>query len=476
VAATGLSLALVWQGTGLAWSLLFFCFLMLAVTGFNVAGGLYRAPGAFILFNALLTMVIGVVGKIVLLEAADSNLQAPMHLMEAYMLGMASMCLASIVERVFRPNRSLMVQWFPITSLRTLYIGIATTGMGLQIFWLTSPAIVEGSVTSALRYADQMLPFAVILGVMYTVRRSNGKRSLTPFLIFIMTLMTLEGLNSYSKQGLFMGSFCWVLGAGVSRLRLRTVHYVTAVVVGFVLVYFGVTIVQAGKNLNRELSQQESIQQTMGLISNFKELRAEDQEEDDTLDSRQDVNYYNQPEGFLDRLEMVGIDDLLIDETDRDGYFGFGSTYQGFISVVPHFIWKNKPYMYYGNTYAHQLSLLSDDDNSTGVSFSLSADAYKEGGFIYGIVVGETLCLILVFCITSWVVGDVRDHPAAIILVLLVAHVAPEGAMSGLIQLILYTGVVLIVGLFSRYISPLIASSVMPPERLSNGALVTALD
>jgi len=83
-----------------------------------LGGGLYRPAGAYIFFNFMLTAFIGVVGKILLQEPADSNLQNSMHLIEVYMVGMASMCFAALMDHTFRPKRALLVRWFPVVSLR----------------------------------------------------------------------------------------------------------------------------------------------------------------------------------------------------------------------------------------------------------------------------------------------------------------------------------------------------------------------
>ena len=474
VVAGALFAIIVWQGTAVEWAICFFCFFMLAVTGVNLGGGMYRPVGAYICFNAVLTLILGVVGKIVLREPADSNLLAPMHLIEVYMVGMASICFAALIDYLFRPRRSLLTRWFPVVSLRKMYIGVLVVGIGMNLYWMSDPVIAPGTFTSALRYTDELLPFGVVLGVMYTVRTSNGKRSMNFLLLFVITLMTLEGLLLYSKQGLFMGTFAWVLGVGLTRFRLKAIHLITLGVLGFLMVHYAVTVVQAGKNLDRGTHPIENIAPTWDMLMRTSELRQ--QNEPDGIGDRQDVQYYNQEEGLLDRLQMVGIDDLLIAETDRDGFIGYGPMEQGWVSIVPHVIWKDKPNAYYGNYYAHQLDLLADGDDTTGVSFSPSADAYKQGGFFGGIVVMETTCLSIVFLMFSIIAGDVRDHPVAMVLVLSVAHVAPEGAVAGAINQLLFAVAILGIGFFARFVTPILTSAVTPPEKLENGALMSLLD
>ncbi|MEO6922600.1 MAG: hypothetical protein ABI142_02130, partial [Bryocella sp.] len=380
LAAAILFLVQILQGTSPLWAMFCFCFIVLAVTGVNLGGGLYRATGAFIFFSATLMLVIGVLGKAVLGEAADSNLQAPMHLIEAYTLGMAAMCFAAFIEHAVRPKDSLLTLWFPVTSLRNLFVGVITAGIVLDSVWVVGVSYSPGSILSALRYASDLISFGVVLGVMYCVRSSNGRRSLNAFLIVVIVLMTVQGLLQSTKQGLFLGPFCWMLGAGASRFRLRPVHLITFAATLFVLLYYCVPIVQSNKSTGLGSTYAESFSRLANEFLNIKELRKEAAGVGEY--DYGPVNYYNQSEGFLDRLQMIGIDDLLIAETDRDGYFGYLPTIEGFQNLIPHFIWRNKPTPYFGNGYAHELSLLDDNDYSTGVSFSPTADAYKQGGFV----------------------------------------------------------------------------------------------
>ena len=65
------------QGTNPTFSLLSAGYIVAAAMAFNVGGGFTRAAGAFVFFNSVLGVIIGLCMKAYLGEPADSNLQNP---------------------------------------------------------------------------------------------------------------------------------------------------------------------------------------------------------------------------------------------------------------------------------------------------------------------------------------------------------------------------------------------------------------
>jgi hypothetical protein len=459
--AAGLSFVQVVQHTPPAFSVCCFAYIMAATAAFNIAGGLYRPAGAYIFFNAVLTLIIGVVTKAALGEAANTNLAGPQKAIEVYFLGMVSLLVAAFVESRIRPRQGFASRAFPLLTLRGVYLGAMLIGVPSSLFWLTAPTVTAGSFLIAFRNTDQLIPFALILGVMYNARASNGRRSMTPLLLLVFVYLQLYSLITFSRQFLFTPAFCWLLGAGLSRYKLKPINYICLSLTFFVLYFFGAPYVGVGKLLGNVSGSNLRLRIAIAadLIENMGKTRADYKA--DVATEYLKINYYNQGEGVLDRLEMFSIDALLIQTADENGYFGFEPTKEGWENVVPHLIWKNKPIPYFGNYYAHFLGLVGDDDDTTGVSFGVTADSYFQGG-LYGVLVIQTLCFTAIFSIFSFLVGDVRDHPAVILLILMEAHVAPEGMMPGAIGLILFCAVVIGFAFFCRYIFPLVSNTFLP--------------
>jgi len=450
------------EHTPLEFAVYAFSFIMVMTAAFNISGGLYRPAGAYIFFNAILTIIFGLVIKALLGEAANTNLASPMKAIQVYFLGSVSFLVASFVESRYRPRQGFAAKAFPLLTLRGVYLGALIIGVSSSLFWLSDPKLAPGSVLLALHNTDELVPFAMILGVIYTVRSSNGRRSMTPLLFLLYAYMQLESMVSFSKQFLFTPTFCWLLAAGLARYKLKPLNIVVLASIVFSLYYFGGPYIGVGKVLANDAGPSDlrsRIALSINLIENFSQVRDEYKEE--VAVEYIKINYYNQGEGLLDRLQMFSIDALLIDTADRNGYFGFEPVKEGWENVIPHIIWKDKPVPYFGNAFAHQLGLVGDDDHSTGVSFGVTADSYFEGGF-YGVIVIQTLCFIAIFSLFSLLVGDVREHPAVILLVLLMAHIAPEGMLVGATGLVLVCFVVIAFAFFCRYIFPLVADTFIP--------------
>ena len=440
-------------------SALCFVFIVFATMAFNLAGGLYTPAGAYIFFNAVLTLILGLIVKVFLREPADSNLHVPIPTIVVYTLGMLGMLIAAYIASRFPCPRPLIVKLFPLPSLRNVYIGSVILGVSLKAYWLTDPVLAPGSLLLALRNNDSLLPFALILGVIYTVVSTDGKRSVTPGLLCLFLVVNALGLLTFSKQVAFTPMLCWVLGAAVSRYQLKPINFVVVPLLVVLGLYYGTPLEQVGKSAERTGSAIKDIGVAIDLIVHIDRTRAE--YKSDSIDGYGVANYYNQPEGLFDRLEMVSMDDLLIAQTEREGPYGFVPVVQAWENLVPHFFWPNKPIPYFGNVYGHQIGILPVDDFSTSISFGTSADAYHEGKW-YGVLVLEPICLAAIFLVFSWALGSVRDHPAVLLLLVLVAHYAPEGGMTGAVQLISLTLVALGVAFACRYILPVIASAIQP--------------
>ena len=465
--ATALLVVQLLEHTQLSFALCCFGYILVTTLAFNLAGGMYRPSGSFILFNSVLGLILALVAKAFLGEPADSNLAAPQRVIEVYLLGMVSMLIAAFIENRFRPRRALVSRVLPLVTLRGAYIGAAILGLASNFFWLSGPDLPAGSIFTALHNADALLPFAMILGVIYTVRSTNGRQSVTPMLACLFFFLNLQSLIYFSKQALFTPVFCWVLGAGLSRYKLKPVNYAVLALIGYILLAYGTPYVAVGKARPKPLGLVPTINFAFGMIMDIDAVKAEYKL--GATEQYNKVNYFNNPEGIFDRLEMVSIDSLLVDNADRDGYFGFEPTIEGWENIIPHILWPGKPVPYFGNAYAHRIGILSDEDDTTGVSFTASADAYFQGGF-FGVIVVETFCFTLIFLALSFLVGDVREHPAVLVLILITGHTGPEGAIPGAVILVLQTVAVVGVAFICRYLLPLV-TDVFQPDSSTTSAV-----
>jgi hypothetical protein len=177
--------------------------------------------------------------------------------------------------------------------------------------------------------------------------------------------------------------------------------------------------------------------------------------------------YYDQPQGFFDRLQMLTIDDELIEHTRQFGTFGYFPIIASFENLVPHVIWKDKPAIFFGNVYAHEIGILAENDISTGVSFSPTAEAYHLGEW-RGIFLLAPCLWIALFTLFDSLCGDVRLSPWGLLVIVTFGHLAPEGGISSIPYALGYTvfGIVF-AAVMGAYLMPILGTFFIGPEGIT---------
>jgi hypothetical protein len=450
--ATVLCSVQLFEGTNPFYSGCVFCFLLVAAIGFNIAGGIVYPSGVFILSNAIFTIVLPAVAKAILREPADSNLRASLRTIEVYLVGMVAMLIAAIVSRRFRPRKALISGMLPAGNLHAAYVGCAVLSVLAGFYLTVFPNVSVGSFSSFLVQANRFPLLTFVLGIIYTIHRTNGRRSVSVPLLFMIVFLSANGLLSFSKEAFLAPFFAWAVTVALLRYQLHWINIASFIVGLYLVIVFMVPYAQYGRTFTD--SGISPVQLSAYLLTHMDEVR-EGYASDTALINN--VHYYNKHLGLLDRLDIVAGDDALIDVADREGAYGYLPLYVGFENLIPHVFFPDKPMTLIGNVYGHQIGILSDDDESTGISFSPSADAYREGR-VMGITVVEPLLLTLIFVVLDSAIGDVRLNPVGLLTTMLVSR-ADEGALAGNIGLIgqaLFTNV--LAAYICFYVLPMLGS------------------
>ncbi len=445
------------EGTDLGFALLSFAYVVILALSYNAAGGFFYPSGAWILFTGLETALVGLSYKTTLFQPAQRNLREPTTTMLVYCAGLAGMGLAAWLSSLVRPKKGLLAGFSVGAQMKESAIGCLM--IGIPMIYLSQVGQRESaSFASALAQLNHFLPLAILLGTVYEIESSKG-RSSTNWIVWIAgTAMFAQGVLSYSKEGMFTPIITWLIPTAVLRFRFSKVQVLTGVAFSAFAFYYLVPFAQAGRvSRNTEASLSENVDEALKYLTDLNGTRQTYLESGIVKDIDQVPHLYDQSGGFFDRLQMLAFDDALITLTDDGSVFGLAPTVGTFVNAVPRFLWKNKPEYLSGNVYGHEIGVLSENDESTGISFSPTADAYHEAKWL-GVLLVEPVVMFIMFLVMDSLSGDVRVSPWGLLFIAMSAHYAPEGEMPGTIWIATYGAEgVIFAAIISGYVTPFLS-------------------
>ena len=452
------------QRTSLEFAICCFLFVVISGVAFNLAGGFSRTSGAYVFFYSVLAVILGLCWKAVLGEPADSNLITPLLTIRVFLGGITAMLMAVIISKRLTLRRPLLGDLVTEDNMQNATVGCMVTGLVVGLV-LTLLPHEGGGVLSALAQINRFLPMALILGVIHQIRRTGGKRSISVPVLISGAAIFIVGILGYSKEGMFTPLACWLVAACSQHYRFSRSQVVGLVLLILFMFRYMVPYSQYGRNFEAD-SYSDKIKASFQLLTNLEGVRQEANRSLQEAYGDSTVAYFNTSQGFMDRLQMISVDDGLIDVTEKNGPFGFYPIILGFENLVPHFLWPGKPSISFGNLYAHEIGGLAEDDFTTGISFSPSGEAYHLGRWM-GVFIVAPLLWILLFTVFDSLCGDTRVSPWGLLMAAYFAHTAPEGMLGGVIYSLGYMNFGLVVAALSAaYVMPIFGSLVKGPEQI----------
>ncbi len=464
---TGFALALflvqVYQGTSTLFALCSFVFIVIAGVTFNLAGGLSRPSGAYVFFYSTLAVIFGLFWKAVLGEPGDSNLLQPILTMQVYVGSITAMLVAVAISRKLTFRRPLLANLVTDANMQNAAVGCMITG--IAIFGaMQFIEVQQGGILSALSQINRFLPMALILGVIYELRRTGGRRSVNLIVLISGGVIFSLGLIVFSKEGIFTPLACWVIAAGSQGYRLSRMQFVGLIFGLFLTVHYLVPYAQYGRNYS-EPTFAGRVRVSAELLSDLEGTRAKYEEGSEDYYARKIQGYFNKSQGFLDRLQMISPDDGLNDVTERRGPIGPFPIIMGFENLIPRFLWPDKQAVNFGNFYAHEMGGLAADDTTTGVSFSPSGEAFHVGRWM-GVFFWAPLLWIMLFVVFDSLCGDTRTSPWGLLMCAVFAHIAPEGGLGATIYATGYVAFGLVAAAYAAaYVMPILGTLFKGPSR-----------
>lgn len=447
------------EGTPLLLALTAQAFMLISGLTFNLCGGLVYASGAFVFFGSVLSLGLGLVIKALLGEPLQSNLIAPQKTMFVYLAGMASVLVAAVVSRRLRRRRGVL-------ESVDLSKQVTSTGLGCLLIATVTPLILPESLKGTFSQFNSAFISVTILLVVYQVTRaSGGMRCFHPVALASWVYMTgYYGILHFSKQGLFAPSVAWAVAAvaggyRISFRRLVVVGATATIAAALLTPYSQLARNYAGRDDERE--------HVIELLTHPLETRALYAEQSKiSYELGGDYHWFDEPQGLLDRLTMVPIDDALIDSTDSLRPGTPYALWSYVINIVPRFLYPDKPSLLWGNLYAHDIGVLANEDESTGISFTPFADGYHTARWI-GVTayLGTMVCVMFIVC--DSVGGSIQRSPWGLMYLLYFAHAAAEGMLQQTMYSISnFTAALVGAALVARYVAPVIGNFIFAERRL----------
>ena len=460
--AAGLFLVQQIEHTTLYFSACSFLFIVISTLAFNIAGGLTQVSGGYIFFYSLLAVILGLTVKAFVGEAGDSNLLRPHLTITIYAATSVMLLLSAAATRKFSRKRPLLAGLVNDANLSRATVGCLVVGILLSV---ATRSIERGSGTvfSALLQINRFCELSILLGVTHAIRSSGGRKSINmPVILASATLVILGGLFGFSKEGFFTPPVCWALAAGAQRLRLSVGQILSGALLMLFLSYYMVPYSQYGRT-QMQAGLAPSLQVAVRLLSDLSDVRQKfDAEQAQSADSA--GGYFNHPQGIFNRLQMISIDDLLHDATERQGVEGFYPLWEDFENLVPHMFWPGKPVYLWGNVYAHEAGVaIGEEDFFTGISFSPAGEAYHLGKWV-GVLVAAPILWIAMFVLFDSLCGDVRQSPWGLLAISYFAHGASEGMLGGVIYAMGFiTFAIVFAALLTGYFMPILGALFVGP-------------
>ena len=463
VFASVIFVAQVLEGTELLFAVFTCAYTLIWATAFNVSGGIRYPSGAFIFFNGFLNAILGLSMKVLLGQPGDRNLVSPDTTMACYCVGAIGMLAAAFVCRGLRPTHGLLPGFNSLAAMKQAAIVCLVAGTLVTLLTTVSGSLSANPIITALRQINKMPIMAIFLGTTYEVLHSKGKRSVNWIVFTSIAVVFSFGLISFGKQGMLIGFAAWFIAAFSQRYDFPRLQLAGGVLAFGFFSYYLVPYSQYVRTF-RAPTFAENGAIALHYLMDLGETRRIYNEAISDFNLSDEPHLYDQREGFLDRLVVLPMDDALINYTDKGNVFGLTPTVMSYSSIVPRFIWHNKPSGSSGNMYAHELGLLADEDLTTGIAFSAAADGYHQAKWL-GLLLVLPLDMFLFFLISDSVVGSAKWAPWALIPILDFSELGPEGGLGSPVYYMTY-GMVGIVAIFviTRYVAPIILKTVRQPN------------
>jgi len=395
-------------GTGLFFvTMMFVAMLSIGVT-YNLLGGLSSFSGIIFAGFALRTIVVSQFAKVLLLEAADKNLELPQLTISVYAVFYLSALLGTFIYG--RTRLRLPKPWEPETSAHStiLYSIALVAGLIGTIVYETYAGAVEGQeqiyngTRSFALALSPLLLFSLIMAVDMRIARTKGRHSFGMGAFIPWLTLTAVGFVDSVRTNILVPSIVYAVTCYLRGYRFRMRHYVVLIAGAAVFTAILSPLALYSRNYARGMPLNERVYKTLYILTIFHDPRqlaasVETAFEESTGSREQ---YFSLPGTYLlSRFSLIRADSNVIEACAHGVHYGLGAVKIELINAVPSFLYKNKPRNVSGEDYIGHISGMSPDNDELGYpQISAVGDSYGAFGWP-GVILFPFLCFPIVFVV-----------------------------------------------------------------------------
>jgi hypothetical protein len=405
-----------------------------ACVTYNILGGLGRIAGIGFTAMALSAIVVSQVGKVVLFEPADRNLDVPQLTITVYAVYFFSLMLGTSAfsrlrvplpkpAEVDTPTRSAYLYAVALAGGLFGAFGVA----GLDLAGTAAHASLAHGFARALAY---LLPFSLVVAVDTRIRATHGRHSFGWMAVWPTLAMMLLGSVS-AGRGAFMTPLVIIfVTCYVRDYRFGRRHFIAAVGMTAALFFFISPFFLWARGFR---GGDETIGGEAATTLRALELAPAQwqailyQVGESDLESSGAVSYFPTTGAVtLNRLITIGKDSTLINACSTGFHYGLRSLELDFATQMPSFLYPNKPLMGSNEYLGHLDGQESDQFETTNSTITPIADSY--GAFSWlGVIVFPLLVVPAIFVVYESMFDISRPWGTVAVMVL---ASAPAGSMG----------------------------------------------
>jgi len=387
------------SGTNLYFASMASLAILFCCLTYNMLGGMGSISGIAFARFALSTLVISQIGKVLVLERADQNLDTPLVVISVYALYFFSAMVGVMLFSRLRLPLPKPVE--PGTPTQSRYLYVVSFAAGLVAVVLSFMSAAQGSTgkTSLANGVSLLLgyflPFSLVLAVDHRIRSTEGRHCFGWMALWPALTLELGGFLGASRTG-FVEPFAIIFLAGYLRdfkFGKRHLAIATVLVAGFFLFVSPFYLYARSWRENPspiELATTmiETLQQAPSQWSTIKyQVGAQ------ALVNTHVVNYFSSPGAVtLNRFALIGPDSTLISVCSGGFHYAFTSLKLDLLSQIPRILYRNKPDAGSG-LYLGQLDGQEEGfETTTNSTITPIADSYGAFGWV-GVIVFAFLML-----------------------------------------------------------------------------------